>query len=296
MCGRFAYFVPYEQLTDHYGLAADAPPMERYNVAPSQDILAIRQAESGERPGEKSRTHVDRADPECLRDTSGDAGEHAIGCRAPNRPLEGSRSRRFGVGPARGVGRAHGDNIVHTARIVQGYPALPPGLGPGAPLGYSRGMKKVDIEEFFRRLEERDPDPRGELNYINPYTLLVAVVLSAQATDVGVNKATGPLFKVADTPEKMVALGVAKLRDYIKTIGLYNNKAKNVIGLSEKLIAEHGSEVLVQDFDRYLAFVLEILGEEDGRHTAAPELPLVGVGVGNGRFQAFHLVAHGVQT
>lgn len=104
-------------------------------------------------------------------------------------------------------------------------------------------MKKADIEEFFRRLEECDPDPRGELDYINPYTLLVAVVLSAQATDIGVNKATGPLFKVADTPEKMLALGEARVRDYIKTIGLFNNKAKNVIALSRMLIDEHGSEV-----------------------------------------------------
>jgi endonuclease-3 len=104
-------------------------------------------------------------------------------------------------------------------------------------------MKKANIEEFFRRLEERDPDPRGELDYINPYTLLVAVVLSAQATDVGVNKATGPLFKVADTPEKMLALGEARVRDYIKTIGLFNTKAKNVIALSRILIDKHGSEV-----------------------------------------------------
>ena len=104
-------------------------------------------------------------------------------------------------------------------------------------------MKKADIEEFFRRLAEQRPEPVGELNYVNPYTLLVAVVLSAQATDVGVNKATGPLFKVVDTPEKMVALGEAKLKDFIKTIGLFNSKAKNVIKLSEMLIAEHGSEV-----------------------------------------------------
>lgn len=104
-------------------------------------------------------------------------------------------------------------------------------------------MKKADIEEFFRRLEARDPAPKGELDYINPYTLLVAVVLSAQATDVGVNKATGPLFEVADTPEKMVALGEARLRDYIKTIGLFNSKAKNVIALSRMLIEEHNSEV-----------------------------------------------------
>jgi endonuclease-3 len=104
-------------------------------------------------------------------------------------------------------------------------------------------MKRADIEEFYRRLEEADPNPEGELNYINPYTLLVAVVLSAQATDVGVNRATKDLFKKVDTPEKMVALGEARLIDYIKTIGLYRNKAKNVIGLSEKLIAEHNSQV-----------------------------------------------------
>ena len=104
-------------------------------------------------------------------------------------------------------------------------------------------MTKAQIEEFFRRLEARDPDPRGELEYINPYTLLVAVVLSAQATDVGVNKATGPLFEIADTPRKMLALGEARLRDYIRTIGLYNTKAKNVIALSRMLADQHDSEV-----------------------------------------------------
>ncbi|MCG8547541.1 MAG: endonuclease III, partial [Alphaproteobacteria bacterium] len=104
-------------------------------------------------------------------------------------------------------------------------------------------MKKADVEEFFRRLKANDPEPEGELQYINPYTLLVAVVLSAQATDVGVNKATGPLFEVADTPEKMLALGEAKLRQYIKTIGLYNTKAKNVIKLSQQLIDDHGGAV-----------------------------------------------------
>jgi endonuclease-3 len=104
-------------------------------------------------------------------------------------------------------------------------------------------MRKADIEEFFRRLEAQNPDPRGELHYKNPYTLLVAVVLSAQATDVGVNKATGPLFEVADTPEKMVALGEERLRGYIRTIGLFNTKAKNVIALSRLLIAEHGGTV-----------------------------------------------------
>ena len=102
---------------------------------------------------------------------------------------------------------------------------------------------KVDAEAFFRRLAAANPDPRGELQYINPYTLLVAVVLSAQATDVSVNKATEPLFKVADTPQKMLALGEARLKDYIRTIGLYNTKAKNIIRLSEILLRDHGGQV-----------------------------------------------------
>jgi endonuclease III len=101
----------------------------------------------------------------------------------------------------------------------------------------------AEIVEAFRRLREANPEPRGELEHINPYTLLVAVVLSAQATDAGVNKATRALFAEVDTPEKMVALGEAKLRDAIKTIGLFNTKAKNVIALSQKLIAEHGGTV-----------------------------------------------------
>ncbi|MEK9672057.1 MAG: endonuclease III [Rhodospirillaceae bacterium] len=105
-------------------------------------------------------------------------------------------------------------------------------------------MKKADVEEFYRRLQAENPEPEGELDWTNPFTLLVAVVLSAQATDVGVNKATGPLFKVADTPEKMAALGEAKIRDYVKTIGLYRNKAKNVHALSKILIERHGSQVL----------------------------------------------------
>ena len=104
-------------------------------------------------------------------------------------------------------------------------------------------MKKPAIEEFFHRLQKALPEPETELQYHNPYTLLVAVVLSAQATDKGVNKATEKLFKVADTPQKMVKLGLGRLTDHIKTIGLYRNKAKNVIALSEKLIAEHDSAV-----------------------------------------------------
>src|SRR3954447_7566324 len=104
-------------------------------------------------------------------------------------------------------------------------------------------MKPADIDEFFRRLAADNPAPKTELEYINPYTLLVAVVLSAQATDVGVNKATGPLFKVVQTPCQMLELGEERLRQYIRTIGLFNTKARNVMKLSEILVAEHGGEV-----------------------------------------------------
>ena len=101
----------------------------------------------------------------------------------------------------------------------------------------------AEAEEAFRRFQAAQPVPRGELQHINPFTLLVAVVLSAQATDAGVNKATPALFKAADTPQKMVKLGEAKIRNFIKTIGLYRTKARNVVALSEKLVSEHGGEV-----------------------------------------------------
>ncbi len=104
-------------------------------------------------------------------------------------------------------------------------------------------MKPADVEKFFRLLAKDRPAPATELQYINPYTLLVAVVLSAQATDVSVNKATEPLFKIVDTPAEMVALGEARLRQFIKTIGLFNTKAKNVIALSRILIEQHGGTV-----------------------------------------------------
>ena len=102
---------------------------------------------------------------------------------------------------------------------------------------------KAEVEEALRRFAAANPDPRTELHYINPFTLLVAVVLSAQATDAGVNKATPALFKLADTPEKMVKLGEPRVRSLIKTIGLYRTKAKNVIALSRQLIAKHGGQV-----------------------------------------------------
>src|SRR5713101_5880526 len=104
-------------------------------------------------------------------------------------------------------------------------------------------MKKTEIAEFFRRLAAALPVPKTELEYANPYTLLVAVVLSAQATDVGVNKATKPLFAVADTPQKMLALGEERLSGYIKSIGLYRTKARNVMRLSAILVELHGGKV-----------------------------------------------------
>ena len=103
--------------------------------------------------------------------------------------------------------------------------------------------KPAEIAEAFRRFRAANPEPKGELAHINPYTLLVAVVLSAQATDAGVNKATPALFALADTPQKMVKLGEPRVRDLIKTIGLFRNKAKNVVALSERLVAEHGGQV-----------------------------------------------------
>ena len=104
-------------------------------------------------------------------------------------------------------------------------------------------MTRDEIFEFFRRLAEENPSPTTELDYKNPYTLLVAVVLSAQATDASVNLATRPLFETVETPEAMLALGEEKVRQAINTIGLFNTKAKNVIALSEALIRDHDSEV-----------------------------------------------------
>ncbi|MGY3546973.1 endonuclease-3 [Bradyrhizobium sp. USDA 4472] len=110
----------------------------------------------------------------------------------------------------------------------------------------SRAIKPwtpAEIHEVFSRFRKANPEPKGELEHVNPFTLLVAVVLSAQATDAGVNKATRELFKIADTPQKMLELGEERLRDYIRTIGLYRTKAKNVIALSAKLISDFGGKV-----------------------------------------------------
>jgi endonuclease-3 len=144
---------------------------------------------------------------------------------------------------ARSAARSRSKPKPATAKVAKSRnakAAKPPGKG---------GSKKpklwtaAEVREAFVRFRKANPEPKGELEHLNSFTLLVAVVLSAQATDAGVNRATRALFPIADTPEKMFALGEEKLRDYIKTVGLYRTKAKNVIALSEKLIREFGSEV-----------------------------------------------------
>jgi endonuclease-3 len=107
----------------------------------------------------------------------------------------------------------------------------------------SKPWTEAEVREAFSRFRQANPEPKGELEHLNPFTLLVAVVLSAQATDAGVNRATRALFQIADTPQKMLALGEDSLRDHIKSIGLYRTKAKNVIALSQKLIADFAGEV-----------------------------------------------------
>lgn len=122
-------------------------------------------------------------------------------------------------------------------------PALPAAALDGMAVAAPAPVGEDAIEEIFRRFRAANPAPTSDLRYTNPYTLLVAVVLSAQATDRGVNLATGPLFEIADTPEKMLALGEERVRHFIRTIGLFNTKAKNVIALSRILVEEHGGEV-----------------------------------------------------
>src|SRR4051812_47854528 len=109
--------------------------------------------------------------------------------------------------------------------------------------GKPKPWTPAEVEEAFRRFKKASPAPTTELAHINPYTLLIAVVLSAQATDAGVNKTTPALFAAADTPEKMAALGEERVRELVKTIGLFRTKAKNVVALSKKLVEEHAGEV-----------------------------------------------------
>ncbi|WP_108661928.1 endonuclease III [Acuticoccus kandeliae] len=121
--------------------------------------------------------------------------------------------------------------------------AAKPKAARAAKSGPRSRYTKAEADAFFQRLADALPEPKTELEYKNPFTLLVAVVLSAQATDVGVNRATRALFEVADTPQKMADLGEGKVRDYIKTIGLFNTKAKNVIALSRTLVDTYGGDV-----------------------------------------------------
>jgi endonuclease III len=129
------------------------------------------------------------------------------------------------------------------ARKAATRPKRAAGGARSGPVRRGGRVNAATVAEIFKRFAAADPQPKGELEHSNPFTLLVAVVLSAQATDAGVNKATRALFQAADTPAKMVALGEDRVREAIKTIGLFRNKAKNVIALSERLIAEHGGIV-----------------------------------------------------
>jgi endonuclease-3 len=141
--------------------------------------------------------------------------------------------------PAKKLGTA-AKSVGGTPKAKVAKPALKPKkLKPNSLKPWSA----AEVREAFVRFRKVNPEPKGELEHVNPFTLLVAVVLSAQATDAGVNKATRALFAIADTPQKMVELGEEAVRDYIRTIGLYRTKARNVIALSEKLIAEFGGVV-----------------------------------------------------
>src|SRR6266849_6620404 len=142
------------------------------------------------------------------------------------------------------VGR-HGPQYTGTMarKTCRRAPRRPARKARAAPPRRPAHARNAEIAEAFRRLRAAKPEPKGELEHINPFTLLIAVVLSAQATDAGVNKATPALFAAADTPEKMAALGEEKITEYIKTIGLYRGKARNLAALSRKLIAEHGGKI-----------------------------------------------------
>ena len=133
------------------------------------------------------------------------------------------------------------------ARARKGKAVKPPSKRAKVDLKAAHGevppWTNAQIEEAFRRFQAANPEPKGELRHISPFTLLVAVMLSAQATDAGVNKVTPALFKLADTPEKMATLGEARVRNVIKTIGLYRTKAKNVVELSRRLVSDHGGQV-----------------------------------------------------
>jgi len=145
----------------------------------------------------------------------------------------------------RKVARAAKKTSKKTAKKPTKKPSKKQAKAPAVkkPKGRRRPVGPEAVHEIFARFRTANPEPKGELEHVNVFTLLVAVVLSAQATDAGVNKATRALFAIADTPEKMVALGEEKIRDYVKTIGLFRTKAKNVYLLSRELIEKYGSDV-----------------------------------------------------
>jgi endonuclease III len=152
-------------------------------------------------------------------------------------------SKKRASGPLRTTSLA-ADGPTVTSAVKAAVRAIPKkAKTTGKALAKPKRLPAAAIAEMFRRFHDREPEPKGELEYFNPFTLLVAVVLSAQATDAGVNKATRALFKAASTPSAMVALGEDAVREHVKTIGLFRTKAKNVIALSERLIAEHRGEV-----------------------------------------------------
>jgi len=157
----------------------------------------------------------------------------------PKKPAKKARTGKALIGPADAAKRTQNKGSQNKRPRNNKSPKAPKVPKSKA----AKPWTPAEIREAFERFAKANPEPKGELEHLNPYTLLVAVVLSAQATDAGVNKATRALFVVADTPQKMLALGEDKVRDYIKTIGLYRNKAKNVIALSQKLIDEFGGEV-----------------------------------------------------
>jgi endonuclease-3 len=165
----------------------------------------------------------------------------AVPQRASKSRVQSAKSAAVKSVPKRAAGKSPGGNKSGASKARTSKPGIsrPNTSRPDT----SRPWTPAEVYEAFSRFRKANPEPKGELEHLNPYTLLVAVVLSAQATDAGVNKATRALFAIADTPQKMLALGEDKVRDYIKTIGLYRNKAKNVIALSEKLIAEFGGDV-----------------------------------------------------
>jgi endonuclease III len=144
--------------------------------------------------------------------------------------------------PARRTAQSLRKARAHTAAKVK-RPATHSAAAPVAAAGALPQWTTAEIEEAFRRFAAARPEPKGELQHVDPFTLLVAVVLSAQATDAGVNKATPALFAAAGTPEKMAALGEKRVQELIKTIGLFRTKAKNVVELSKRIVQEHGGEV-----------------------------------------------------